>query len=825
MSYPEPTIVNFHFSSLFKLATFNFNMQQVLEKISCYHCGDDCKDASIALSEKYFCCEGCKLVFEILQENNLCTYYSLNNSPGVHQQKLTGTRYNFLDESSISQKIISFRNKNEVHVTFHIPAMHCSSCIWLLENFQRVVDGIILSRVDFIKKEISLVFDENKTSLRKVVEALAQTGYEPSLHLGAIESKERKKVNRSRIIRIGVAGFCFGNIMMMSFPEYFSSGKISDSGLKEFFSYMNLALSLPVFFYSASEFFIKSYRAIKHKSTSIDIPIALGIAAIFLRSTYEILTQTGAGYFDSGSGLVFFMLIGRWFQDYTFDSLSFDRDYKSYFPIAVTTIKNGVERETIVNDLKVSDRILVRNNEIIPVDAVLLKGTAHIDYHFVTGESVPVHHTIGETVFAGGKQAGSIIELQVTKEISQSHLTQLWNKNSTPNKLSRFDKLVQAISKYFILGTLLIAFAAAAYWWNTDIHKAVNAFTAVLVIACPCALALSAPFTYGNMLRILGKNKIYLRDYRVLEKLADVNAIVFDKTGTITENNAASIKFIGDPLSKEEYSLVYSLVKQSSHPLSRLLGKWLNNSTSYKPVDFKEEIGQGISAFINGTLVKAGNYRFTGSSFPDNKEINQTKVYISINDESKGYFTFNNTYRTGLSDLTKQLLDKNYALSVLTGDNESEKNNLKGLFRSNTHFLFNQSPTDKLNYISRLKEDKKNVLMLGDGLNDAGALMQSDVSISVADNTNTFTPASDAILDAGRLRQLCNLLSFAKSAVRIIVISFIISLLYNFVGLSFAVSGTLSPLTAAILMPISTISLVLFTVSASTLTGKKLKFN
>ncbi len=797
-------------------------MSEVVEKLLCYHCGDECRDETIYTDEKHFCCTGCKLVYEILQENNLCAYYDLNNAPGIRQNNLTGKRFNFLDEPSVQQKLIQFKKGHEVRITFQIPTMHCSSCIWLLENFKKINAGVIISEVNFINKELYLVFDEQKTSLRKIVEQLALTGYEPSLHLDAVEQTKKKTTSRSRIIRIGVAGFCFGNIMMLSFPEYFSSGKIVDAGLKHFFSYMNLLIALPVFFYSASEFFAKSFAAIKLRTTSIDIPIAIGIAAIFLRSAYEIISGTGAGYFDSGSGLIFFMLIGRWFQDFTFDSLSFDRDYKSYFPIAITRIKGGSEKDIPVNDLKINDRILIRNNEIIPVDALLLKGQAAIDYHFVTGESIPVSHQPGETIFAGGRQTGSAIELQVTKEISQSYLTQLWNRNFSKNVQSKFEKLVAAISKWFIAGTLLIAFTSAAYWWNTDMQKAINAFTAVLVIACPCALALSAPFTYGNILRILGKNKIYLRNYHTLEKLADVNTIVFDKTGTLTKNNQSQIKFVGEELTAEEKKIIYSLVRQSSHPLSKLLCNEISQHNFYQVKNYIEEAGKGIAGTINSTKVRVGNMVFTNAE-PVSNDSN-TKVFVSFNNTPRGYFVFANLYREGIKSLATALHHKKYSMAVLTGDNESEKENLSILFSNKAEMRFNQSPEEKLSFINCLHQKNLNVLMIGDGLNDAGALLKSDIGISITENTNSFTPASQGIMDATKLTALVNLLQYSKAAVRIIIISFIISLLYNFVGLSFAVTGTLSPLVAAILMPISTISLVLFTVIASSIKGIALKF-
>lgn len=798
-------------------------MPEVKQQLLCYHCGELCTDESIIVDEKYFCCLGCKLVYEILEENNLCTYYDFNKTPGVQQRNLTGNRFSFLDEIPIKQQLINFQSKNEVQVLFKIPSMHCSSCIWLLENFKRIDSGIISSQVNFLKKELLIVFDESKTSLRKIVEQLAQTGYEPSLYLDSINKTEKKKVSRDRVIRIGIAGFSFGNIMLLSFPEYFSSGRIADPGLKQFFSYLILLLSLPVFLYCASEFFIKSFQALKHKASSIDIPIALGIAAIFIRSSYEIISQTGAGYFDSGSGLVFFMLIGRWFQDFTFESLAFDRDYKSYFPIAVTTIKNGLEKEVIVNDLKTNDRILIRNNEIIPVDGLLLKGTANIDYHFVTGESVPVNHQPGETVFAGGRQTGSMIELQVIKEISQSYLTQLWSRNILKKTESNFDKIVKAISKWFIAIVLFIAYVAGAYWWNTDIHKAINALTAVLIIACPCALALSAPFTYGNILRILGKNKIFLRDYHTIEKLADINMIVFDKTGTLTENNSSHINFVGETLTSDEEKIIFSLVRQSSHPLSKLLCKKIFSGSYYPVKEYKEEAGIGVSAVINSMIVKAGSNSFVGN-FNESANNKTTKVFITINNYYRGFYEFNNHYRPGIKDLVSKLINKKYKLAVLTGDTENEKNNLNKLFSGKATLCFSQSPQNKLDFINAMQQNKSKVLMMGDGLNDAGALLKSDVGISVAENTNSFTPASDGIIDATQLPCLSNLLLYSKSAVRIIVISFIISIVYNIVGISYAVTGTLSPLIAAILMPISTISLVLFTVIASTIKGRMLKF-
>jgi Cu+-exporting ATPase len=300
---------------------------------------------------------------------------------------------------------------------------------------------------------------------------------------------------------------------------------------------------------------------------------------------------------------------------------------------------------------------------------------------------------------------------------------------------------------------------------------------------------------------------------------------LFDKTGTLTANSSAQINFVGEALTADEQKIVFSLVRQSSHPLSKLLTKELSCPSFYPAENYKESAGKGISAFINEAQVKAGRFSFVSASHEIfNIDDKRTKVFFSINNKYRGYFIFSNSYREGIKELASGLVSKNYSLAVLTGDNESEKKALDNLFSGKAELRFNQSPSEKLDFVNRLHQNKSKVMMVGDGLNDAGALLQSDVGISITENTNSFTPASDGIADATQLPKLSNLLVYSRSAVRIIIISFIISLLYNFIGLSFAVTGTLSPLTAAILMPISTVSLVLFTVIASTLKGRILQF-
>ncbi len=789
-----------------------------MPKDNCYHCGIECNSAKIDFDSKAFCCNGCKTVYEILNQSELNCYYDLEAAPGSIPNEIKG-RFEYLDNDEIARQLIEFEDLETSVVNFFVPNIHCSSCIWVLENLHKLNEGIKVALVNFPKKELRITYRKSEISLREVVELIASIGYEPYISLD--DSKGPESVNdRKLIYQVAVAGFAFGNIMMLSFPEYFQMDEYWLNRFKPFFRALMFLLSLPALLYSGRDYLISAYKGLKHGILNIDVPISLGILVLFMRSTYEIVSNTGQGYFDSLTGLIFFLLLGKIFQQKTYSFLSFERDYKSYFPIAITKI-DGQRKETniSVHDIEQGNRLLIRNEEIIPVDGILIKGNAMIDYSFVTGESLPVLKRSGDKLYAGGKQTSGAIEMEALQSVKQSYLTQLWSNDVFhKNEAKNIKTLTDSISKQFTLIILSIALLAGVYWYFMDPGRAFQVVSAILIIACPCALALSAPFALGNMIRIFGKKRFYLKNTNVIEAMSKIDSLVFDKTGTITSNRQSEITYEGKQLLPEELSRIKTLLRSSNHPLSRILYAHINEKEMEEVLDFREVTSKGIQGMVEGLEVKLGSAAFVGA--PADKNLD-TAIHVSLDKKIKGKFLFKNAYRTGLKHIISALA-KGFKISILSGDNEGEKIRLEKLLPKGSHILFNQKPEDKLDFIKSQQEAASRIMMLGDGLNDAGALAQSNVGIAISENINVFSPACDGILDAKSFELLPEFTRLTHLTMGVIKASFVISFLYNIIGLIFAVTGNLSPIVAAILMPISSISVVLFATISTNILSKKL---
>ncbi len=776
-----------------------------MTKETCFHCGDEVIGKPIVYAEHAFCCAGCKGVFQLLSENNLGNFYQLEQSAGIKPKNSSTDKYNFLDVESIRSKFIEFEENGLARINLHLPSIHCSSCIYLLENVSKIEPLIISCQVNFTKREASIVFTSNELPLSTLALLLDRIGYIPNF---GNREKTEKSQSQSAMYKLGIAGFAFGSIMLWSFPEYL--GIQSDNPeFRNFTSYLSLFISIPVLVYSARDYFISAWKALRYRSLNLDVPITIGIIALYAKSVHSILTGDGPGYMDSFAGFIFFLLIGKWFQNKTYKMMSFERDYTSYFPLAITRLMHGKEEIVEIDQLKLDDEIILRNDEVLPCDSELLSEEARIDYSFVTGESQLVKKIKGDFIYAGGRLEGSKVSLKVKNESNRSQLTRLWNELKTDKREPIKNNYQNRLSEYFLFLLFFIAGASAIVWFFIDPSQITNIVVAILIVACPCALALSAPFTFGNIMRMLGRKGLYLKNTEVIEQMNQVTDIVFDKTGTLTHSNSNTIEKIGDDLSQEEHDALYALCSSSTHPLSRSIAHYLQSEvTKDIPLtDFKESKGKGIKAKTERFALGLGS-----ASFCEIEQVNnlETVSYAFVGDK-KLRFVFSTHLRPGIEKMLQSL--PKYELHLVSGDNAKDADLFRQLFPNNSQLHFNLSPKDKLNYIENLKQQNRQVLMIGDGLNDSGALAKADVGIAISEEVFRFTPSSDAIVEGRKLYDLAQLLRTSNYSKRVITICMIFSLTYNVIGLSFAVTGNLSPLVAAILMPLSSITVVILSTS------------
>lgn len=802
----------------------------------CFHCGTLCRGEHIRREDKSFCCRGCLTVFELLTENGLDDFYRLSSSAGVRVNAPARVeQYKYLDEPGVREKLIDFADARLTRVTFHIPAIHCLACVWLLENLFKLRPGIGESQVNFSRKEVSIAFRTGEIKLSETVALLASLGYEPDLKLSNLDARPRFGGSRRLWIQLGLAGFAFGNIMLFSISAYLGLDAFAGPGFRKMVGAISLLLTLPTICYSASDYWRAAWTSLRQRVLNIDVPIAAGVAAIFIQSAVEVLTGRGDGYFDSLNGLIFFLLCGRLFQQTTYDRLAFDRDYKSFFPLSVARMSDGGEEQASLSQLHVGDRLAIRNGELIPADSKLISESALIDYSFVTGESEPAAKNRGDHLYAGGRQMGGTIAVETIKAVSQSYLTSLWNQDAfCKEKTATLKTLTNEYSQRFTKIIMAVALGSALFWSFVKPALAVKAFTSVLIVACPCALALAAPFALGSAQRLLSRRNIFLKNPLVLETLAKVDAVVFDKTGTLTA--AGAVTWHGPELSESEKHWVLWIARQSTHPLAARICGSMAPEQSPEPVrSFHETAGGGIQGTVNGHEIFVGSAIWLqsrlveaspASSLSPNPLCSSSAagsvVHVAIDGKHRGYFALANALRPETAALVGQLAG-NVDLALLSGDNARERESFASIMGATANLRFNQSPLDKLNFIREQQASGRIVMMVGDGLNDAGALKQSDVGVAVVENVGAFSPASDVIVTAGMVPRLAAVLRYARQSAKVVRAAFFISAIYNLAGVAIAASGRLSPVVCAILMPVSSVSVVAFACMTTNFLGQKLK--
>lgn len=775
----------------------------------CRHCGDPCAAGSVSAGGDTFCCRGCASVFALLQQSGLGAFYTCETAPGVSQRgaaRRAPARFAALDDPAVAAALLEFDDGAMAAVTLSVPDLHCASCLWLLERLWRLHPGIVRADADLMRRTVHIWFRPAEISLRAVAEQLAAAGYEPVITGEAGRAGLSAPV-KSLYLRLAVAGFAFGNIMIFSIPRY-ANGAPLEGGFQRLFDTLNIALAIPVLLFSASGFFASARRALRTRHVTLDVPVALGLAVMFGRSVTDIATGTGEGFMDSFTGLVFFLLIGRLLQHKAFDRIAFDRSFRSFLPLSVLVDTGHGAVPTPLDRVREGDRIVVRPQEIVPADAVLLDDRGAVDYAFVTGESSPVSVAPGDLVRAGGRAVGRTLRLMVRQRVSHSQLAALWNNPAFAKPKRRWlSSATDTFGVVFTMVAVSLAAIGAAAWWP-DARMSLQVATAVLIIACPCAITLAAPITLGTAMEILGRRGLYLKHGSVALDLARAGSIVFDKTGTLTSTTSATstagsqrAEPVG--LTSDDWRLARRLASESVHPVSRVMAAWGPSDGDVR--DVEEVAGGGLRGVVDGRRVVVGAPAFVASETGVDAPGGIEGPAVAIDGRIRGWVRLPAPVRSGVEDAARALA-ATHDVSLMSGDRVEEAGRWRPVFGE--RMAFAQSPAAKLAAIEARQALGERVLMVGDGLNDAGALAAASVGMAVSDETACIVPACDAVIRGDRLAQLPALLRFTRRARQVVIACFALSIVYNAVGLSLALSGLLTPLVTAILMPVSSLTIL-----------------
>lgn len=691
-----------------------------------------------------------------------------------------------------------------------LPDMHCVQCVRSLETLPERMEGVWKSEVHFPSKSVRVSFDPARITEDELETQFRTMGFPPLPHHDASTTH----IHRPLIARLAVAGFAFGNVMMMSLADYVGGPTFRDSGFEYGFKVWSMVLTLPVLLFSAAPFFQRAWAGIRQRSMNLDMPVALGILTL----TAQSLWMDGLGYFDSLAGLVFFLLLGQWYQNRSQARLMREHSLDEWLPVKVTQVQeDGQENLVPLAALNAGMTLRLLHGEIVPADGRLTSPEATLDLAFLNGESMPKTVKSGQTIQAGSRNVGASFHLVVDKAVNQSELMRMWNSEAFQKDLrSTLLTPIDEVAQHFTWVVLTLATIGWLAWWP-DVTMAWTVFASVLIVACPCALALSIPFAYGATARHLASRGFFLKHVDVVERFAQIHDIVFDKTGTLTTSSTFTVQWHpAADMSPMAIEAAVSLANQSAHPLSRALVSWSDVGVAKVPItSYRECPGQGLEGQIQGRTWRLGSAAFTGSSVPRSAE--GTWVHLACDGQTQGAFFLTRPLRPDAAKLLQTLKEQGHPLHLLSGDGDGEAPRFVTWFGSE-HMHFQQSPQAKMDFVDRLDQ----VAMVGDGLNDAGALRKATLGLAVADQLYAFTPSADALVEASSLGNLPEAIALATSARTTVKLLLAVSVAYNLVGLGFALQGWLSPLVAAVLMPLSSLTVVVLALTRANLAANKL---
>jgi Cu2+-exporting ATPase len=796
----------------------------------CAHCAQPVPDGLVRTgAEHQFCCAGCQAVYETIHACGLDAYYRLRDAADAtfKAASLSDDTFASFDQPAFESLYVLPAEGGAKSLDLVLEGVTCAACVWLVERLPKVLDGVIEARLSLREATVRVTWEPTQVSLSRIARTLDRFGYTPHPAKGQSRKQLLLRDERKRLVHLGVAGAIMGNTMLLALALYAGLAAGMESQFRTFFRYASAILGTIALAWPGAIFFKSACAALRTRTLNLDVPIALALLVGGVAGAINVLLDRGEIYFDSLTVLVFLLLVGRWMQ-YRQQRRA-DAAVELLFSLTPSTchlVDSGRVIDAPVEALNAGDEVEVRSGELIPADGVVLAGRSAVNQALLTGESAPAEVAPGSDVCAGAQNVGSVLRVRVAKVGQDTRVGQLMRL--VERGVAEKPAIVQFADKvgaWFIVVVTLAAAGTFAYWARFSVTAAIDHTVALLIVTCPCVLGLATPLTLGIAIGRLARQDILVKSAAALERLSRTGQLLLDKTGTLTEGRLELLQWIGDDAIKPA---VATIERRSTHPIARAIVSALGDGEG-ELTNLEERHDGGISARVNGQLIRVGSPSFITrrAAIPDELEQHRRKleaqgmtvILIARDEQTLALAALGDRVRCDSRSAVQQLVDLGWRPAILSGDAAPVVAAVAAQIGIHPTCSRGQvAPEEKLAAV-RAAESAPNpgvTVMIGDGVNDAAALAAADVGIAVHGGAEASLAAADVYIARPGLMPVARLVATARHAMRVIRRNLCVSLAYNLLAGTLAAMGVMNPLIAAIIMPVSSATVLSLAVASIT---------
>lgn len=797
--------------------------------VACSHCGLPVPSGLIQESaSEQFCCHGCSAAFQVIRGCGLERYYHVRDQAATSfsSVKSTGKRYREFDDPLFASLYVKTGADGSSQVELYLEGVHCAACVWLVERLPAVVSGVIEARLDPRRALVRIAWDPSRASLSRIACVLDSLGYAPHPAREAGARSLRRIDDRRALIRMGVAGACAGNVMLLALALYSGAFDSMEAQYQQLFRWASMAISLVSVTWPGSVFFRGALAAIRTRTAHLDLPIAIGLGAGAIWGVVNTIRGTGEIYFDSVAVLVFALLVGRAIQHrqqrWSADAVEL---LFSLTPSSVRKVEADAILEVPVEAIRELDLVEVQAGDSIPADGVIEVGFSSVDQSLLTGESVPVSVSPGAQVCAGAVNLSGPLRVRVSATGEATRVGRLMKMvEEGTRRRAPIVRLADRFASWFVIAMLLLAAITAAAWSFIDPSRAIDNAAALLIVTCPCALGLATPLAITVAVGRAARRGILIKGGDAVQVLSGRGIMFLDKTGTLTQGRMSMIRWYGP---EECKPLVASLESESSHPIARALVRDLSHSGGLKATDIIQLTGGGITGLVDSQMVTIGSSLFVRARVdreePHIAEAESlciaeglTPVLIGIDGRITAVAGLGDPLREDAAAAVRSLADSGWDVRILSGDHPAVvAAAARSLGLRPNSATGGATPEEKLRAITDAAGHGP-VAMVGDGVNDAAALAAATVGIAVRGGAEASLAAADVYLSKPGLTPIVDLVHASRRTLNVIRTNLAASLFYNALAASLAVTGLINPLIAAVLMPLSSLTVLTLSFNART---------